>query len=268
MSKIDDIFSDLRGRGLKALMPFVCGCHPKPGMTGAVLRSMDRAGARIVEVGFPFSDPIADGPVIASAMDEALRAGATPRKVMEEVSAARGELGVGLVAMVSISIVSRWAGGAKGFIGDASSAGFDGFIVPDAPLEESGELIRSAKEMGRSLALLVSPTTPASRVAAIAEASTGFVYLLARTGITGEQSKVPVVAPMVSRVRSATSLPVAVGFGISNAEQVRAVVRSGGADAAIVGSAVVRRMSEASRSGQDPIVPAESFVRSLVGGLV
>jgi tryptophan synthase alpha chain len=267
MPRIDDIFSDLRSREMKALMPFVCGCYPKPGSTGEMLRSMERAGARIVEVGIPFSDPIADGPVIAAAMHEALVAGATPRMLFDEVAATRAQLEVGLVAMVSVSIALKWRGGAAGFIGAASEAGFDGFIFPDAPLEESGSLIKAAKDAQKSLALLVAPTTPPERAKAIAEASSGFVYLLARAGITGESNKAPVVGPAVARLREYTTLPIACGFGISNAEHVRAVVGAGKADAAIVGSGVVRRIADAVKEGRDHIVPTESFVRSLVGGL-
>lgn len=267
MPRIDDLFADLRARNLKALMPFVCGCHPKPGMTGEILRSMQRAGARVAEVGIPFSDPIADGPVIAAAMHEALAAGATPRKVFDEVAAARSQLEIGLVAMVSVSLVHKWQGGPSAFMGAAAEAGFDGFIIPDAPLEESADLIKAARDAQRSLALLVAPTTPPERAKAIAQASTGFVYLLARAGITGEQNKAPTVAPAVARLREFTSLPIACGFGISNAEHVRAVTQQGKADAAIVGSAVVRRLADAAKEGRDPIVPTESFVRSLVGGL-
>lgn len=267
MSRVDDIFSDLRSRGLKALMPFICGGFPKPGATGELLRSMERGGARMVEVGIPFSDPIADGPVIAAAMHEALLAGATPRSVFDEVAATRGQLEVGLIAMVSVSIAYKWPGGASGFIGAAAEAGFDGFIFPDAPLEESGPLIRAAKDAQRSLALLVATTTPPERARAIAEASSGFVYLLARSGITGESNKAPAVGPAVARLREFTQLPIACGFGISNAEHVRAVVGAGKADAAIVGSGVVRRIADAVKEGRDHIVPTESFVRSLVGGL-
>lgn len=247
-------------------MPFLCGGHPKPGSTPELLRAMQRAGARIVEIGFPFSDPIADGPVIAAAMNEALAAGTTPRTILDEVASCRASLDLGLVAMVSYSIVFRWNNGPAGFINDAAAAGFDGFIIPDAPLEESTAAIAAAKAADRSLALLISPTTPTERAKTIAQASTGFIYLLARTGITGESNKAPDIGPAVRQLREHTQLPIAAGFGISNAEHVRAVVNAG-ADAAIVGSAIVRRISDALKANQDHVVPTESFARSLVGGL-
>ena len=269
MSRIDDTFADLRSRGRKALIPFVCGGHPRPGSTPELLRAMQRAGARIVEVGIPFSDPIADGPVIAAAMNDAIANGSTPRSILDEVAAARDSLDLALVAMVSYSIVYRWKGGPTGFINDASAAGFDGFLVPDAPLEESGPLIAAAKAAERSLALMIAPTTPPARAKAIAEAATGFVYLLARTGITGESAKIPDIGPAVRALREHTQLPIAAGFGISTPEHVRAVVgaNAGNADAAIVGSALVRRIADAARVNQDHTVPTESFARSLVGGL-
>lgn len=269
MSRIDDTFADLRSRGRKALIPFVCGGHPRPGSTAELLRVMERAGSRIVEVGIPFSDPIADGPVIAAAMSESLAGGTTPRSILDEVAAVRSSLDIALVAMVSFTIVHRWKGGPHGFISDAASAGFDGFLVPDAPLEESGPLIDAAKSADRSLALMVAPTTPPERAKAIASAASGFVYLLARTGITGESAKIPDIAPAVRALREHTQLPIAAGFGISTPEHVRAVVGSsaGNADAAIVGSALVRRISDAARANQDHMVTVESFARSLVGGL-
>ncbi|MEK6701808.1 MAG: tryptophan synthase subunit alpha [Planctomycetota bacterium] len=266
MPRIDDIFTQRLSQNRKLLMPFICGGHPRPGMTSQLLSAMDRAGSAIVEVGIPFSDPIADGPVIAAAMHEALVAGSTPKSVFDEVASVRGSLECGLIAMVSVSIAYRWSGGPAGFVKDAAAAGFDGFIFPDAPLEESREFIEAAAKEGKTASLLVSPTTPPERAAKIAEASTGFVYLVARVGITGERDKAPDVSAPVARLRQVTKLPIACGFGISNGEQVRAVVKH--ADAAIVGSAVVRRISEAPKNGQDPVVVAESFVRSLVGGLV
>lgn len=269
-------------------MPFVCGGFPLPGMTGQILSALERGGASIAEVGIPFSDPIADGPIIAAAMHTALGKGATPRSVFDEVRAfrdstmsetdgIRDELakqmlgaagpGLGLVAMVSMSIVHRIAGGGgpRGFCEEARKAGFDGLIVPDAPLEESAALGGAARDAGLTLSLLVSPTTPPQRAERIVRACTGFVYLLARAGITGEQQSAPDIGPRVAALRKMTDLPIACGFGISTAEHVRAVAAH--ADAAIVGSALVRRMGEAHASGRSAVTEAETVTRDLCRGL-
>ena len=270
MNRIESIFRDLRAAGRRGLMPFVCGGHPFPRATAAVLPRLQAAGASIVEVGIPFSDPIADGPVIAAAMHEAIRpagaggCGATPMSVFDEVASVRGSLSIGLVAMCSVSIVYRM-GGPAGFIQQARAAGFDGVIVPDMPLEESGDLAAAAKALGVCLSLLVAPTTPPARAAEIARASSGFVYLLARSGITGERSEAPQVEGAVAALRKATDLPIACGFGIGTADHVRAVVRH--ADAAIVGSALVRRMTETHRAGSDAVAAAAALVAELAGGL-
>lgn len=264
MSRIDDIFASLKPVGLKALMPFLCGGHPKPGQLGALLKAVEQGGAVIAEVGIPFSDPIADGPVIASAMDAALRAGATPASVLDEIASARAGTGLGIVAMVSVSIVERM-GGPAGFCERARRAGVDGLIVPDVPLEESGALRDAARQQGLSCSLLIAPTTPPERAAAIARACTGFVYLLARTGITGESAGTPDVAKRVAFLRTVTDLPIACGFGLSTAEHVAGVVAH--ADAAIVGSALVRRLADAAKAGKDPVREARAFVEELTIGL-
>lgn len=245
-------------------MPFVCGGHPEPGATARALPELEAAGASIVEVGIPFSDPIADGPVIAAAMHTALQRGSTPQTVFDEVASVRSGLKIGLVAMVSVSIVHRM-GGPDGFVGKAKSAGFDGFIFPDAPLEESAVFAEAAARAGLTASLLISPTTSTRRMEAIAKACTGFVYLLARTGITGERQDAPEVAGMVSAIRQVTDLPIACGFGISTAEHVRAVTKH--ADAAIVGSALVRRMDAAASAGRDAVSEGGAFCRELAAGL-
>lgn len=254
LGRIESIFAS-KGEGV--LMPFVCGGHPTPSSLGGVLAGLEAGGAGIIEVGFPFSDPIADGPVIASAMGRAIEQGVTPRSLIAAVGELRGGLSVGLVAMVSVSIVHR-LGGAEAFVSLASDAGFDGFIFPDAPVEESDDLIAAAEKHGRSVSLLISPTTPDERAREIARRCRGFVYTLARTGITGERSDAPDVADRVATLRSATNTPIAVGFGIGTRSHVRAVFEH--ADAAIVGSALVRRLESAS----DPAGEARSFAASLL----
>ncbi len=248
-------------------MPFICGGFPGLDSTSDLLPALERAGASIVEIGIPFSDPIADGPVIAAAMHTALTTGSTPLQVFEEVASVRDELSIGLIAMCSVSITHRM-GGATGFCKQAAAAGFDGLIIPDCPLEESTELRTAAASHDLTLSLLVSPTSPPARAAAIAQACTGFVYLLARTGITGESGAPPDISARVNLLRSATQLPIACGFGISSPDHVRSVVQYGGADAAIVGSALIRCQTDARKSGRDPIAASEEMVRSLVTGLV
>lgn len=264
--RIDGIFADLRRTGRKGLMPFVCAGYPSLGTTAAVLPALERAGASIVEIGIPFSDPIADGPVIAAAMHQALRNRVTPMEVFDQVAQVRAQVRIGLVAMCSISIVSRM-GGPTGFCRQAAAAGFDGVIVPDVPLEEAGPVVNASAAAGLTASLLVAPTTSRERMGAIARASTGFAYLLARSGITGEQSEAPRIADPVGDLRRASDLPIACGFGISRPEHVRAVVWEGGADAAIVGSALVRRMRDAAVAGKDAVVEAERFTRELAVGL-
>lgn len=264
MNRIDTIFQSRRENGQRTLMPFICAGYPLGTSLGQILPRLQGAGASIVEIGFPFSDPVADGPVIAAAMHEALASGVTPDTIFEEVRQIRPSLDLGLVSMVSMSIVHR-VGGPFGFVQRAVEAGFDGFIFPDAPLEESDELLEACRQHGATASLLIAPTSNAERIRMIAEACTGFVYVLARSGITGARTDRPEVESIVQAVRRCTQLPIACGFGISTADHVREVVRH--ADAAIVGSALVRAMGDARSSGTDPVEAAERLVRELSGVL-
>jgi len=266
MGRIDTIFEELRGANRKALMPFVCAGHPRPDSLAEILLSLQDAGASVVEVGFPFSDPIADGPIIAAAMHKAIQAGCTPGQVLDQISSVRERLRIGLVAMVSISIMQRLTSGSgpSEVVMRYRDAGIDGFIFPDLPLEESDSWRAAAAEAGLSCTFLISPTTPPDRAAKIAQASSGFLYLLARSGITGERSEMPDLSGRIAQLRQVSKLPIAVGFGISTPEHVRHVVQT--ADAAIVGSALVRRVSDASPD-QSPAQVAGDFCRQLAAGL-
>lgn len=265
MNRIDAIFQDLRSRDARALMPFVTAGYPDLATTAALLPAIDRGGASICELGIPFSDPIADGPVIQSSMSRALEAGVHPADVFEMVRSLRPKLTMGLVAMVSYSIVYRQ--GVERFVGEAAEAGFDGFIFPDLPVEEAPAVARLVAEAELTSSLLIAPTTPDDRAQRIARASSGFIYMLARTGITGARSDLPAgLDERVARLRGVSELPVAIGFGISKPEHVRAVTTV--ADAAIVGSALVREIGQ--RAGVSPSELAghvESFVAELAGGL-
>ena len=265
MNRIDGIFADLRQRGGKALMPFVTAGDPDLATTGRLLPAIERAGASVCELGIPFSDPIADGPVIQASMTHALGRGLRPGQVLEMVAEQRAGLSLGLVAMVSYSIVYRL--GLKAFVRDAKQAGIDGFILPDLTLEESAPAREAVAAEGLTCSLLISPTTPLARAEAIARACSGFVYLLARAGITGERKEMPSdLAGRIEQLREVTDLPIAVGFGVSTAEHVRQVVAAG--DAAIVGAAIMRRVAETRDQGADAVVDGVGgFVADLAVGL-
>lgn len=265
MNRIDAIFAEKRGHGDKALMPFVTAGDPDIGTTAALLPALERAGASIVELGIPFSDPIADGPVIQASMTHALERGARAETIFECVAGQRDQVGLGIVAMVSYSIVHRL--GPKRFVDMAKAAGMDGFIFPDLPLDESAHTVDIVREAGLILSMLISPGTSPERAERIANASSGFLYVLSRAGITGERATLPAELPeRIRRLREATDLPIAVGFGISGADQVAQVVSV--ADAAIVGTALVRRIAEHRDRGTEAVVhAAEAFTRELATGL-
>ena len=267
MNRITQIFarsSDVSGG---TLMPFITAGHPDLATTAELLPALQRAGAGICEIGFPFSDPIADGPVIQASMTRALAGGVHPAQIFEMVQRLRDQLEMGLLAMVSYSIVFRL--GPETFVQQAAEAGFDGFIFPDLPLEEAGRMGRLVKDAGLISSLLIAPTTPPDRAEAIARASSGFIYLVARTGITGAREDIPRdLADRIGRLRKVTDLPIAVGFGIARRDQVQAVTSV--ADAAIVGSALVGRIDELAAEGKDAAgiaAEAEKFVADLAGGL-
>ncbi|MCA9272462.1 MAG: tryptophan synthase subunit alpha [Phycisphaerales bacterium] len=263
-NRIESIFAELRANGKRALMPFVVGGHPDANGLAALLETIDAAGASVIEVGFPFSDPVADGPVIAEAMHKALQLGVTPRSVLEQVKASRGKVRAGLVAMISASLVHRM-GGPVEFAQRAADAGIDGCIFPDVTLEEAGPYVEACRSAGLCVSLLVAPTTPMDRARRIVQHCSGFVYVIARAGITGESGGLPEIKSRIAELRSITDLPLAVGFGISTPEQVRMVTQH--ADAAIVGSALVRRIAAAAESGQSAIDAAREMVFTLAQGI-
>lgn len=265
MNRIDQIFRERRAAGQGTLMPFLTAGYPSLDATAAILPALERGGASICEIGFPFSDPIADGPVIQQSMTAALSQDVDPGDVFELVGSMRNQLGLGLVAMVSYTLVYRM--GIDRFVGRAAEAGFDGFIFPDLPLEESEAVAAPVREAGLGCSLLIAPTTPIERAEAIAKASSGFVYVLARAGITGARTDLPDdVAERVRRLKTVTELPIAVGFGISSPEHVAAVTEV--ADAAIVGSALVRELGQHPEASPDELAAhAERFVSELAGGL-
>ena len=264
-NRIDTIFADLRPSGRKALMPFITAGDPDLDTTIRLLEAAQDAGASICEVGIPFSDPIADGPVIQASMSRALDRGLKVDQVFAAIAEARTRLTIGLVAMVSYSIVHRM--GLKNFVTQAKTAGFDGFIFPDLPLAESGPARAVVAEAGMILSMLIAPTTPIERAEQLAAARTGFVYVVSRPGITGAREALPPELPArLERLRGVTDSPMAVGFGISTAAQVRDVVSV--ADAAIVGSALVAQIYEFAQISNDRAVEGtRAAVAELASGL-
>ena len=256
-ARIRAAFASAKARRRCALLPFITAGYPDLHATARLLADLPAAGADLIEVGFPFSDPIADGPVIAESMHRALLTGVTPDAIFACVRAAQPSVPV--LAMVSHSIVHRI--GAARFIKGAVAAGFAGFIVPDADPADASELSRVAADHGAGFCGLVSPSSSAARVRDIASISTGFVYLLARTGVTGVSADAPDIASRTQEIRALTAAPIAAGFGISTAEHVAVVGRA--ADGAIVGSAIVRAMTQAIERNESAVDAALSLVRQL-----
>ena len=243
MSAIADAFARAKSEDRLAFMPFVAAGDPDLAATGAMIRTLADAGVDLIEVGVPYSDPIADGPVIQASYTRALSGGFTLGaffRTIGELDAA-GSSGTRLpplVAMVSVSIVQRV--GQAAFCARAKSAGFAGLIVPDLPGDESASIAAAAGDAGLDLVQLVSPLTPPARVETVLRHCTGFVYCLSVAGTTGERDALPPeLVAHLDRLRGKTDLPLAVGFGISRPAHVRGL--HGHADGAIVGSALVRR---------------------------
>jgi tryptophan synthase alpha chain len=245
------------------LWPFLAAGYPNVEVTAEMLRAMGRLPIRGVEVGFPFSDPIADGPVIQQAFSEALAKGVRIRQVFDMIAAVRREVEFALLAMVSASIVYRL--GLAEFVEHAKGAGFDGVIVPDLSLEEAPSLAAVLREANLGLSMLIAPTTSADRQRRIAETASGFLYYVSVQGTTGERSALPAdLGEQVGRLKTATGCRVLVGFGISTPEHVREVCTF--ADGAIVGSAIVRRIGRLIGEGRRQVEIIEETVR-FVGSL-
>ena len=243
ITPIQQRFSDLQAQGRCALMPFLMAGDPDLEATKATLLALQAQGADLVELGIPYSDPLADGPVIQAAASRALAAATTPAKVLAMLTSLRGELTIPVVLFTySNPLLNR---GMEAFCRDAAAAGAAGLVVPDLPLEEAEKLSQIAASQGLDLVLLVAPTTPPERMARIHAASRGFTYLVSVTGVTGVRTSLESrVGPLVAQLKAQGGTPVAVGFGISGPEQARQV-RDWGADGAIVGSALVKVMAQA-----------------------
>jgi tryptophan synthase alpha chain len=265
MSAIDHAFQDLRSGGHKAFMPFVTAGDPDLEFTAAVLRELASRGCHLCELGIPYSDPIADGPVIQASYTRALDNEIKLAQILDTVGRVTADVSMPLVTMVSYTIVYRY--GLPRYIAAAKAAGVSGAIVPDLLVEEADELAEICRAEDFSLIMLVTPTTPRERALRIAETSTGFLYYVSVTGITGERNELPPeLLDNVSWLRQQTDLPICIGFGISRPEHVRMLAPV--ADGLIVGSAIVRRMAHAEdRSREEVLADVGSFASDLIQAL-
>ncbi len=243
-----------------AFMPFIAAGYPDLETSLKLIPALERAGAAAIEVGFPFSDPIADGPVIQEAFTVALSKKLKIDQVFDGFARIKGTFSIPLVAMVSISIV--WRYGVEQFVAKAKSAGFTGLLIPDLPPPEGDAICQKVQAGGLETVLLVSPSTPESRREKIVSLCTGFVYYLSLAGTTGERDKLPAdVETNVAAIKKLAQVPVCVGFGVSKKEHLDQLAKV--ADGAIVGSAVVRRMKD---NPADPVGAVEAFATQLVSG--
>jgi tryptophan synthase alpha chain len=237
VSRIDQAFAGLRARGERALIPYFVAGDPSLETTARLIEEADARGADVIEVGMPFSDPLADGPTIQRAAVRALERGTSLYRLLPVLAQVSGRIRAPLVVMTYLNPLHRY--GLETVTKDLAQAGVAGLIVPDCPIEESGPLGRAAAAAGLDLIALAAPTSGPERLRRIARATRGFVYLVPLTGITGERTELPPdLVRQVRDLRAVTTKPIGVGFGISSPDQVAAVVRH--ADAAVVGSAIVR----------------------------
>jgi tryptophan synthase alpha chain len=253
-------FHDLRERGEKGLVIYLTAGDPTLEATGELLEAVERGGADVIELGVPFSDPLADGPVIQRASERAVRGGTTLARILERLPRWREKLTAPIVLFTYYNPVLQY--GLENFGRDASRAGADAALIVDLTPEEGGEYLAVMRGHGLDTVFLASPTSTDDRIKRVASASSGFLYLVSRTGVTGERQNLSAaVQPLVERARQFTDLPLAVGFGISTPKQVRAVQSL--AEAAVVGSAVVHAIEERYPRGGAPAV--RDFVNWLKG---
>ena len=258
MSAIDSLFAKLRGENKKAFMPFITAGDPNLDFTKSVIQELDKRGCHMCEIGIPYSDPIADGPVIQASYTRALNKKVKLNQIFEMIGEVSPTVEMPLVTMVSYAIIFRY--GLEAYVKRAKEVGGAGAIVPDLLAEEAGEFSEICKREDFSLIQLVTPMTPKERALKITETSTGFLYYVSVVGITGERTQLPPeLVENVSWLRSQTELPICIGFGINKPEHVKLLGPV--SDGLIVGSAIVKRIAEAEKLGNEKTIDS-------VGGYV
>ena len=265
MSAIEQCFRNLKSAGKKALIPFVTAGDPDLDVTVAVVKELAARGCSLCEIGIPYSDPIADGPVIQASYTRALARQITVAEIMGRLRSVSQSISMPLITMVSYAIVLRH--GLARYVSEAKAAGIAGAIVPDLLVDEAAPLAEICREEDFKLIQLVTPTTPRERALRIAESSTGFLYYVSITGITGERRDLPAeLVDNVAWLRDQTDLPICIGFGISQVEHVRQLRDV--ADGLIVGSAFVRRIAAATQtSPEEALADVGEFADTLLHAL-
>lgn len=267
MSAIDELFEQLKAEGKKAFMPFITAGDPSLEFTQGMLKDLDAAGCHLVELGIPYSDPIADGPVIQASYTRALNASTKLADIFKMVGETTPHIKMPLVTMVSFAIIFRM--GVDEYLDTAVASGVSGLIVPDLPVDESAELAKKCQSRDLSLIQLITPTTPPERAIEITKNTTGFIYYVSIAGITGERAELP--ADLVDNLRwlkSQTDLPICVGFGISKPEH--ADLLKPVCDGLIVGSAIVRRIAKITDdqvSETDATTEVMEFAKTMVSAV-
>lgn len=260
-NRIDSKFASLKSEGRKGFIAYICAGDPALDATKSLALAFEKAGVDILELGVPFSDPLADGIVNQLAAQRALEAGATVHGVLDAVREIRKDSQIPIVLYTYVNPVYKY--GLEKFHRDAEAAGVDGLLILDLPPEEDREEFTNRGGLKRIR--LIAPTTPPGRIREITAKADGFVYYVSREGVTGEQKSVAAsLAGQVAVIRETTSLPIAVGFGVSNPEHVKEIARS--ADAVVVGSAIVKRIAEHAKE-PDMVERVTAFIRPLVNAL-
>jgi tryptophan synthase alpha chain len=264
MSAIDQVFAELRSTGKRALLPFITAGDPDLDFTRQLISMLNDSGCSIAEVGIPYSDPIADGPVIQASYTRALNHKVKLNEILAVIQRDSASRTMPLVTMVSYAIIYRH--GLEAFVERAQAAGLAGAIVPDLLVEESAPLRAICHKRDFSLIQLVTPTTPPERALRIAEESTGFLYFVSVTGITGERQELPQgLVDRVGWLRERTRLPICIGFGISKPSHIKLLAPV--ADGFIVGSAIVRLVEQAAQDRNGALKAISQLIRDLQGAL-
>jgi tryptophan synthase alpha chain len=259
MTRIQQLFDRRKSEGKAALVAYLTAGDPSADATPGFVAALERGGADLIELGVPFSDPIADGPVIQRGSDRALKAGLNVHKVLEIASKIRLQSPIPLLLFTYVNPVLRY--GLENLARDAKAAGIDGCLLTDVSVEEAEVYVNAMRAAGLDTVFLAAPTSTPERLKLVAKFSSGFIYLVSRTGVTGEREKLSdALQPLIDSTRAITKLPLAAGFGISTPEQAGAVAKI--ADGVVVGSAIVRLIEQ--NAGEEGL---EKFARSLRNGM-